>query len=144
MKDTTTLSFKDLFYYEKAEEISLLSTFDRVKFGCVAVYKGRIIGSGYNSDKTHPMQLYYNRYRDMNHTSIIIHKIHAEIMCINKIKKLDIDMSKVHLYIFRRRKDTDFGMGRPCNACMMAIKDSGIKHIHYTTNDGYVHEIIKE
>ena len=31
-------------------------------------------------------------------------------------------------------------MGRPCESCMAAIKDFGIRDIYYTTNDGFVHE----
>ena len=31
-------------------------------------------------------------------------------------------------------------MSRPCPSCMAAIKDMGIKHIYYTTNDGFVYE----
>lgn len=31
-------------------------------------------------------------------------------------------------------------MSRPCPNCMAAIKDLGIKHIYYTTNDGFVYE----
>lgn len=31
-------------------------------------------------------------------------------------------------------------MARPCPSCMAAIKDIGISHIYYTTNDGYAYE----
>ena len=31
-------------------------------------------------------------------------------------------------------------MARPCNACLAAIKDLGIRNIYYTTDDGFVHE----
>ena len=34
-----------------------------VKLGCVIVYKGTILAKGCNSDKTHPMQEQYNKYR---------------------------------------------------------------------------------
>jgi tRNA(Arg) A34 adenosine deaminase TadA len=67
-------------------------------------------------------------------------KLHAEISCINQIKNLNINFSKVKLYIYRIRKDQPFGLARPCPSCMAAIKDLGIKNIYYTTNDGYSHE----
>ena len=35
-------------------------------------------------------------------------------------------------------------MARPCPACMQAIKDMGIKHIAYTTDDGSANELIKD
>lgn len=47
------------------------------------------------------------------------------------------------LYIYRIRKDQPFGLFRPCPSCIAAIKDLGIKDIHYTSNDEYVHERIK-
>ena len=31
-------------------------------------------------------------------------------------------------------------MSRPCPSCMAAIKDMGIKHIYYTTNDRCAYE----
>lgn len=68
------------------------------------------------------------------------HKLHAEINCLNQIKHLDINFSKVKLYIYRIRKDQPYGMARPCPSCMAAIKDLGIKNIYYTTNDGYSYE----
>lgn len=71
-------------------------------------------------------------------------KLHAEINCINSIRHLDINFSKVKLYIYRIRRDRLFGLSRSCPSCMVAIKDLGIKDIYYTTNDGYVHERIKE
>ena len=69
-------------------------------------------------------------------------KLHAEINCINSIRHLNINFSKVKLYIYRIRNDQPFGLSRPCLSCMAAIKDLGIKDIYYTTNDGYVHERI--
>lgn len=69
-------------------------------------------------------------------------KLHAEINCLNQIKNLEINFSKVKLYIYRMRNDQPFGIGRPCPSCMAAIKDLGIKDIYYTTNDGFVYECV--
>ena len=71
-------------------------------------------------------------------------KLHAEINCLNQIRHLDINFSKVKLYIYRIRKDQPFGMARPCPSCMAAIKDLGIKNIYYTTNDGYSYERLEK
>jgi len=112
--------------------------------GCIAVYKGRIIGRGYNSHKTHPMQMHYNKYRIKNNDNeeIMLPKVHAEIMCLNSIKNLDIDFKKVKIFVYRIRKSQPFGMARPCQACMQAIIELGIKQIYYTTDHGYAQEII--
>ena len=71
-------------------------------------------------------------------------KLHAEISCINQIKHLEINFSKVRLYVYRIRNDKLYGMARPCASCIQAIKDLGIRDIYYTTNDGYSHERIEK
>ncbi len=131
----------DINYFKKARKIASISDFSRTHIGCIAVYQGNIIGMGCNTNKTHPMQKYYNRYRE--YSEKFTPKLHAEINCINQAKHLDVNFSKVKLYIYRIRKDQPFGMARPCPSCMAAIKDLGIRDIYYTTNDGYVHERIK-
>lgn len=131
-------------YFSKAATIAEASDYKKVHVGCVAVYHNTIIGMGCNSNKTHPKQKYYNRYREMDEAYSSIPKIHAEIMCLNSIARMDIDFSKVHLYIYRQGRDRPCRITRPCAACMKAIKDMGIKHIHYTTDVGYAYEIIKE
>lgn len=129
----------DYRFFIKAKHVANISDYQRVHIGCVAVYRGKIIGIGCNCNKTHPFQKNYNKYR-MLHSEDLLPKMHAEINCLNQIKHLDVNFSKVKLYIYRTRKDQDFGMSRPCPSCMAAIKDFGIKEIYYTTNDGYSYE----
>lgn len=128
----------DYKYFKKACQVATVSDYKKQHIGCVAVYQGQVIGLGCNCNKTHPIQHYYNRYRKQSDT--MLPKLHAEISCINQIKHLDINFAKVKLYIYRIRKDQPFGMARPCQSCMAAIKDIGIKNIYYTTNDGYSFE----
>ena len=116
-----------------------------VQIGCVAVYKGTILAKGCNSDRTHPMQERYNRFRYKNvGNRYLPAKCHAETAVISKIKNLDIDFSKVHIYVYRELRNGKLGMARPCSACMAAIKQLGIKHVHYTTDSGYAAERITE
>ena len=109
--------------------------------GCVAVYQGNVIGIGCNSNKTHPQKKYYNRYR--NGSEGLLPKLHAEINCMNQIRHLDLNFSKVKLYIYRICTERPHGIARPCPSCMAAIKDIGIRDIYYTTDDGFAHERIK-
>lgn len=137
----------DYKFFNKARQIADVSDYKKIHVGCVAVYKGNIIAIGCNTNKTHPVQKYYNKFRDPNGedtSMIILPKLHAEINCINQLKHLDnINFSKVKLYIYRIRNDRPYGMSRPCPSCMAAIKDLGIRDIYYTTNDGFVHERIE-
>ena len=136
------LSNTDYKYFQKAHQIATISDYKKTHVGCVAVYQGQVIGLGCNCNKTHPIQKKYNRYRKPSDS--MLPKLHAEISCLNQIKHLDINFSKVKLYIYRIRKDQPFGMARPCPSCMAAIRDLGVRNIFYTTNDGYAHEKLEK
>ena len=128
----------DYKYFNKARHVASISDYKKQHIGCVAVYQGQVIGLGCNCNKTHPMQKFYNKYRIKSDN--MLPKLHAEISCINQIKHLDINFSKVKLYIYRIRKDQPFGLSRPCPSCMAAIKDLGIRDIYDTTNNGFSYE----
>lgn len=94
------LSRADIRYFQKARQAAEISDYKRTHVGCVAVYQGNIIGIACNTNKTHPMQKYYNRYRYHPQTSYFYPKLHAEINCISSIRHLDINFSKVsYMYI---------------------------------------------
>lgn len=128
----------DYKFFDKARQAALISDFHKTHIGCVAVYQGNVIGIGCNCNKTHPMQKKYNKYRKQS--DFMLPKLHAEISCINSIQHLDINFSKVKIYIYRIRKDQPYGLAHPCPSCMAAIRDLGIRDIYYTSNDGYVYE----
>ena len=143
------MSKSHMRYFKKAKYAASISDYPKIHVGCIAVYHGNIIGIGCNTNRTHPMQKYYNHYRTIddesfNDSEYLLPKLHAEINCINTIRHLDINFRKVKLCIYRICKDRPYGMSRPCPSCMAAIKDLGIRNIYYTTDDGFSHEIIKE
>ena len=130
-------------YFSKSKGVSQLSDFKQVHIGCVAVYKKQVIGVGYNTNKTHPIQMKYNKYRDLEWNGIQPKaKLHAELMCLLNIKDLNIDFAKVKIFIYREDKNGHLASSKPCNACMRAIKDYGIKDIYYTVDNGYNYEKI--
>ena len=129
-------------FFDIAKKVSELSTFHRknVKIGCLIVSGHRIISSGYNSDKTNPIQKKYNRLRFSEDTP---HRLHAEVSALLPLlNNKDIDFSKVKIFTYREKADHSLGKSRPCKSCMALIKDLGIKHIYYTTDDGYCHEVV--
>ena len=71
------ISNTDYRYFKKARQVALISDYQKVHIGCVAVYQGNIISIACNTNKTHPMQKYYNRYRE--ESDVMIPKLHAEI-----------------------------------------------------------------
>ena len=97
------LTKSDYRYFDKARQTAAMSDFYKTHIGCVAVYQGSIIGIGCNCNKTHPIQKKYNKYRKPSEN--MLPKLHTEINCINSIRHLNINFSKVKLYIYRIRKD---------------------------------------
>ena len=135
-------------YFSFAKEASLHSTYTGShKFspaiGAVAVYKGSIVATACNSNKTSPLQARYNVYRFNANTP---DKAHAEITLIQKLRWKfgdSLDWTKVHIYLYREYKDGRLAPSRPCPSCMALIRDLHIKKIYYTTEDGYVEEKFK-
>jgi tRNA(Arg) A34 adenosine deaminase TadA len=133
-------------YFKFAREASKKATYQgshnfSPAIGAVAVYKGSIVATACNTNKTSPLQAKYNvyRFRDSN----TLDKAHAEVCLIQKLRWKfgdSIDWSKVHIYLYREYKDGNLGPSRPCPACLALIKELGIKRIAYTTEDGYAEE----
>ena len=135
-------SNSDYKFFDKARRVAEISDFHKTHMGSVAIYQGQPIGLGCNCNKTHPRQQYYNKFREKSDTMPA--KLHAEMSCLNSIMNLNINFSKVKLYIYRIRKSQPFGMARPCPSCMAAIRDLGIKEIYHTTNEGYSYEKLEK
>ena len=72
----------------------------------------------------------------------ITNPTHAEVSALSKARFLDIDFCKSTLYVYRELANGHKAMARPCPACMRYIREMGIKHIVYTTNDGVAEERI--
>lgn len=131
----------DLRYFELAKNASKFSTYKRYHIGAVLVYKNKIISVGFNIDKENPLQKEYNKLRGLD-TDSIKNSLHAEMMCILRAKKMEIDFSKCSIYVFREYRNGTIAVAKPCNACMQAIKDIGIRDVYYTGDGSYVYERI--
>lgn len=136
----------DSHLFKIARECSFKSDYKgcaSARIGTVVVYRHTVLAKGFNSDKTHTTQKIYNKWRYKNYgNNYLPEKIHSEIMALEKIKYLDIDFSKVQLYIYRETKTGHLAMAKPCPACMARIKALKIPVIKYTTDDGYCTEKI--
>lgn len=122
-------------FMEKAKDISKLSTYPKQNLGCVMVYKNRVIGVGWNCDKEHPLQKHYNKLRGFN-VDECRNTVHAEISAILNTRDMDIDWSKVSMFIYRETKDGNMALAKPCEACSKAIEDLGIQDVYYSSRDG--------
>lgn len=137
-----TLTKFDKKMFKVAKEVAKTSNFKEHHLGCVIAYKRHIIAVGANSNKTHPTQCLYNAYRSfMESKTPIKHSLHAEIDALMSIPypvAQKIDWKKVKIYVYRicNGKNKKVGLAKPCEGCMAAIKDFGIRHLYYTTDEG--------
>lgn len=132
---------KVLRYLSLAKKASEFSDDENRHLGAIAVYKGIILAVGYNHRKTSPVQKKYNKYRNLDISSNKC-TFHAESHCLNKIKKLDIDFSKVSVFVYREHKNGTMALARPCEGCRKLIEDLGIKSFYYTTEKGWAYETV--
>ena len=87
---------KQKSFFDAAKAVSESSEFPKVHIGCVITEGNhRIISSGCNSTKTHPLQKQLNRERFEVDS---VHSLHAEVSALLPLMKEDIDFSKVEIY----------------------------------------------
>ena len=140
MVSEDNIVLRDKKFFEVARAVSLLSCFQRSRVGCVFVKHGKIIASGVNSTKTHPLQKKYNIHRFNDDTTR--HSIHAEMSAYINALKNNNDFSDVVVYVYRETKDGHIAMARPCASCMKMLTDIGVKTVKYSTDIGYATEKI--
>ena len=126
-------------FFKEAKKESLLSDYNGQHLGAVAVYGDKVIlAKAHNSNKTNTTQYFYNRYRIGQKSNIMSKppRSHAEVNLLRRIRFLDIDFSRVSVYIYRELKNGKKACSRPCCACLKLIKDLGIKNIYYIDEYG--------
>lgn len=116
-----------------------------IKVGSVLIYKNKVISIGWNTNKSNPLMKEYNKYRTNAKRYFDVDKhcngLHSEIMCLkNAIRAFDGDLSKCSIFIYSETKNGNTRLSRPCNACSKYLNELGIKHIYYTTNNGWQYE----
>ena len=136
-------------YFKFAREASKTATYQGSHNFCpaiggIAIYKGSIVATASNTNKTSPLQARYNVYRFSDSTTLP--KAHCETQLVQKLRWKfgdNIDWSKIHIYLYREYKDGTMGPSRPCASCMAMLKSLGVKKIFYTTEEGFVEEKFK-
>jgi tRNA(Arg) A34 adenosine deaminase TadA len=136
-------------YFKFAREAAKESTYHgshnfSPAIGAVCVYKGSIVASACNSNKTSPLQAKYNVYRYSGNNTLP--KAHAETILLQRLRWKfgdSIQWDKVHIYLYREYADGTLAPSRPCPSCMAMLREYGITKISYTTEDGYATEHLK-
>jgi tRNA(Arg) A34 adenosine deaminase TadA len=104
----------------------------RSKHAAGLYYKTRLLATGVNRLKTHPMMLRYSKHPDCVN-------LHAEIDCIVKvINRYGTSILKeCTLYVARTYQSGATANSKPCDGCTRAIRAFGIPKTFYTTKEGW-------
>jgi deoxycytidylate deaminase len=115
-------------FFELAKKLSKKSDYSQYHLGACVVKKNRVLGIGFNRNRTHPK------------ANSLYHYLHAEI---DSLLGLNFTQLKnATMYIYRETKLGAPALAKPCPSCRIAIENSGIKRIIYTTHLGYTEEVI--
>jgi len=101
----------------------------KFKLSAGLIYRKRLIATGVNSYRTHPIMLNgaYNEHQ--------IH-LHAEAACLVSAREIP---SGSILYVVRVKRDANgvytTGLAKPCRGCMSLIHHFGVETIEYTLDD---------
>lgn len=90
----------------------------KFKLGAVIVKRGRVIGWGYNTKKTHPRYGSKDGYKTM----------HAEGNALYTCEKLGNNPSGSTMIVYRK----GYRNSKPCPECLRLIEKAGIKKVVYS------------
>ena len=131
----------NLKYFNLAKQNARLSTFSnkrRLQVGAIIVFKNKVIASGFNTNKTNPLQRTF-AFLTNNYENIMCH---AEVNVIYKVireKYNRKDFEKMDIYIYRDM-DSGLGLAKPCSICEACIKTFRFRNVYYTSESGYICE----
>ncbi len=97
----------------------------RKKHGAVLVKSGRVVGTGYNKDRNHPL------FISPEHIKLHCSR-HAEV---EAIKEAGSNSNGAILYVARVNNQGKDRMSKPCKLCEAVIKKNKIKKVIYTRDE---------
>lgn len=118
----------DLKAMRHADALAQSSTHPKHRLGAVLYRRGKAIGEGVNSQRSHPFQAKHNPF-SMN--------LHAELdALIDGFKSHPEDIGGASIAVSRIRRGNTFGCSYPCEHCLPALIEAGISRIVcYDVND---------
>lgn len=118
----------NLGFFRICKKVSNYSDHHQHKIGVVIVKGNKILSTGFNKLKTHPLSPHPFK------------SCHAEFMAIKLLSSENLKGSSI--YIFRQTKLGKLALAKPCASCRDLISNSGIKKLYYTTDLGVKYERI--
>ena len=104
-----------------------------VKVAAALIYRGRVLATGTNQYKTHPLMMTRGYREDQNWR-------HAEVDCIlNGLRVMTKEqMKRCELRVVRAKrpshdsKEWILGLAKPCPGCSQVIRNYGINRVTWT------------
>ena len=102
------------------------------------LYKNKIITIGYNSKKTHPLNLKHPKISKETGENISDQKyVCSELSAIKKLKNLtNIDCSKCVMVNIRYNRNKKIAFSKPCMSCENLLKTHSFKKVIWTDDLG--------
>lgn len=91
------MTHKNIKYFNYARNMAMMSDYNRVHIGCVAVMNNKILSTGFNTTKSHPLQAHYNQFRDFHGAEMHNHTLHAEMSCLIPLWSSNLAWNKIKL-----------------------------------------------
>jgi deoxycytidylate deaminase len=108
------------------------SSISKRKVGAILLKRGKIVAAATNLEtKSHPEQA---RYAQKAGKPLNIY-LHAEIRALIKCDCADT------ILVARVDKKGNVKMAKPCPICQLAIRESKVNNVFYTTNNGSVEQL---
>ena len=129
--------------FERLEEIaqSLLDNHNanRCRHFSFIVYKNRLIATGLNCNKTHPLNLRNRKISRITGEDYSNQKqTCSELNAILKLKRLtNIDTRKCTLINLRYDRNDNKALAKPCMSCTSLLKYHNFKQVIWSTSQGY-------
>ena len=124
-------------FFTLLDETAKFSNHPQHRISSAIVVKNKLVGLGFNQMKTDPFQKKYSKNDDCIY-------IHAEIHAIkNALRSVDVSALRyADLYVTRIMLGSGTrGMAKPCDGCMGAIVEFGIRRVFYTNPKGHIVEL---
>ena len=113
------------------------SSLSKKKVGAILLHKNRVVAKGVNKEtKTHPLQA---KFAEMV-------GLHEKIYLHAEIDALVSNRSNCDTIVVARlggHSGEEIRNAKPCPVCSLALKQQGIKHIYYTTDEGFLYQYHK-
>ena len=114
-----------------------LSSPSKKLVGAILLKRNRLIASAVNMEnKSHPVQ---KKFACLMEDENYHHKIylHAEINCLIRARE---DADTIVVARVGGHQHNELRNAKPCLICSAAIRSQGIRHVHYSTDEGFMYE----